>query len=86
MLLNVYSIFDIKAKVYGNPFYMSHNGEAQRAFGDLVKDQQSTVSKHPEDYQLFKLATFDNVSGKFTPINPVEFMAHATDYLPNEKS
>lgn len=81
MELKVFSIFDEKAKVFSNPFYMGHNGQALRAFSDLVQDKQSSIAKHPGDYKLYLLGTFNDVSGKFTSLNETEFLAHASDYI-----
>lgn len=63
MTLRIFSIFDSKAEVFSAPFFMATAGEAIRAFKDLVNDSQSTVSRHPGDYRLMCLGTFDNHSG-----------------------
>ncbi len=62
MKLIVYSIFDEKGKSYSRPFFMHHHGEALRAFQDLVMDQQSMISRHPEDYKLYVLGMFSDIS------------------------
>jgi len=80
MLLNVYSIIDEKAKCYSAPFVMPHNGQALRAFGDLVQDKTSAIAKHPGDYRLYKLATWDDHSGQFSSSKP-EFLAAAIDFI-----
>lgn len=80
MVLKVFSIFDEKGVVFGQPFYMLHNGEALRAFADLVADPQTTVNKHPDDYKLYLLGEFDNFSGKFESLRTPEFIAHGSDY------
>jgi len=80
MKLNVYSIRDIKAEIYGNPFYMSQDGQALRAFGDLVGDEKTSISKHPEDYQLFKLAEYDDVSGKHIALDAPKYMSQGSDW------
>lgn len=81
MLLNVYSIFDVKAKIYSNPFFMSHNGQALRAFSDLVTDSKSMINKHPTDYMLYRLAEFDDNAGIFTALKNPEFLANAVDFV-----
>lgn len=70
MKLNVYSIYDVKAGVYQRPFYAGADGEATRAFSDLVTDGEHPVGKHPEDYSLFRLGVFDDNNGKFQPEAP----------------
>lgn len=81
MKLNVYSIFDVKAQCYSNPFFMPHNGQALRAFSDLVCDEKSSINKHPEDYILYRLAEYDDVSGVFVGLKGPEFIANAVDFI-----
>jgi len=80
MLLNVYSIRDIKAETYGSPFYLSQDGQALRAFGDLVGDEKTSIHKHPEDYQLFKLGTYDDNSGRHTALDVPKYMSQGVDW------
>ena len=61
--MKMYSVYDSKAQAYGLPFHQRTNGEALRSFADLSNDNQSTVSKHPEDYTLFFLGEFDETTG-----------------------
>jgi len=84
MQLNVFSIFDKKAKCYSNPFFMPHQGQALRAFADLVADKNSAIAKHPEDYSLNKLAEYNDVAGTFVPLTP-EWIANAVDFVENIK-
>lgn len=79
MTTNAYSIFDEKAVAYGVPFFMASNGLAIRAFADLVDDNRSSVNKHPGDYRLYKIGTYNDVTGVLTSIIP-EFISHALDF------
>lgn len=65
----IFSIFDKKAVAYLSPFYFPQKGQALRAFEDSVNDPQSVFNKHPEDYALFELGTFDDMSGIITSKN-----------------
>jgi len=84
MKLQVYSVFDIVAKVFSQPFYMASTGQALRGFGDEVNNPNSMLSKHPGDFKLFKLAEFDDNTGKFISIEP-EFLCNAVDFVPPKK-
>ncbi len=77
----VYSVFDIKGKCYTKPFFMVHNGEALRLFGDAVNDEKTTLNKHPEDYQLFLIGTFDDNSGQLKSKSNPEFLSNAVDFV-----
>lgn len=81
MIRNVYSVYDIKAELYGVPFFMHTNGEAVRAFKRLVSDPQSLPSTAPGDFQLMHLGTFNDSTGQFSgnerPVN----LGFGTDYV-----
>lgn len=65
MTLLIFSIHDVKAELFGPPFFMSTPAEALRAFVDLADDPNTTIGKHPGDYRLVRLGTYDNISGIF---------------------
>lgn len=65
MIFKVFTVYDSKAGAYLSPFMFSSKGEALRAFVDAVNDEKSLFYKHPEDYTLFEIATFDNISAKY---------------------
>ena len=81
MTRKVFSVFDSVAKVYGMPFVFVHEGEAMRWLNDMVRDDRSLLSKHPEDYKLYRLGTFDDIAGKFNIQEP-EFLCNAVDFVP----
>ena len=55
MIVKVFSIFDDKAQIFANPFFMPHTGMATRAFSGLVNDGQSNVAKYPSDFKLYQI-------------------------------
>lgn len=61
----VFCIFDSKIGAYQMPFHMPTVGAALRAWDEIVNDQSGRVGKHPEDYTLFEVATFDPESGRY---------------------
>jgi hypothetical protein len=66
--LNVYSIYDAKAKFYGVPFYFETDELAIRVFGDAVNadPEKSEMAKHPFDFMLFRIGVYDKVDGTIT--------------------
>ncbi len=68
MLLRAFTVYDSKVDAYLRPFFLQTPAEAIRSFKDTVNDQQSTISKHPEDYTLFEIGTFDESTGVLEPI------------------
>ena len=81
MELKVFSIRDEKSKVFSRPFFAVSNGIAIRDFSDLALDQQSTVSKHPGDFKLYLVASFDDYSGAFVSCPQPEFLCCASDFI-----
>ena len=63
MKLKAFSIYDTATKVFNRPFYQHTKGQAIRSFTDLVNDDQTEISKHPSDYALFLLGTFEDDTG-----------------------
>ncbi|AXH72209.1 MAG: nonstructural protein [Microviridae sp.] len=64
MVMKIFSIYDVKAELYNQPFFMPARGQALREFADLVNDSQSRISKHPADYKLVCIGSFDDVTGE----------------------
>jgi len=56
----MFSIFDVKAQAYLPPFVLPSEAMAIRVFGDCVNSNDHQFAKHPGDYTLFKLGTFDD--------------------------
>lgn len=74
MLYQVLSIYDSKPRYYCKPFYATTVEEALRSFVDIVNDPTSAYFKHPEDYTIFHLGTFDALTAKYTPLEtPVSY-------------
>lgn len=71
MKTRVFSIFDAKAAVFGVPFFVHNDAMAVRLFSDLVNDPKSMVARHPEDYSLYFVGTFEDdtalITGEVTP-------------------
>lgn len=86
MILKVYSVFDSKMEAYMQPFFMQARGQAIRAFVDTATDDSTTIGKHPSDYTLFEIGSFDDQTCKFdlsvTPVSlgvALEFLKQDND-------
>ena len=64
MELQICSIRDSKAEAHLNPMFFQSTPQAVRSFSDAVNDPQTDFSKHPEDYMLFHLGSFDPRTGR----------------------
>lgn len=67
MKYSVCSVLDIVSQQYGRPFFTLNEGSAIRGFTDEVNqpNESSVLYKHPNDFQLFVLGTFDDSNCKF---------------------
>lgn len=61
MRLVIMCVRDIKAGAFGNPFFVSSVGQAERSFSDEINRvaEDNTMYKHPEDFELFELGSFE---------------------------
>lgn len=68
MITKAFSVFDSKSEVYGAPYFNQHPGVAVRVFTDLVNDPNTVIAKHPEDFTLFEVGSFDDSKGVMLPL------------------
>lgn len=66
---HIYSLRDSKAEAYLPPFFLDSKGLALRTIGDAVNrpQQANPVADHPEDFALFFLGLFDELTGAIVP-------------------
>lgn len=74
----VFSIFDTKAGIYASPFFMLNQAMAMRGFADMAKSPDANVSKHPEDYVLYKIGEYDDETAELKATLPPENLGHAS--------
>ena len=77
----MFSVYDLKAQAFLQPFFSVHAGSAIRAFEDAVGDSASPIGKHPSDYQLFELGYFDDHSGELRGISPMKLLVAGGDLV-----
>ena len=70
MKLNIYAIYDSQAKAFTQPFFLHTDGMAVRAFQQNINQEESTLSKSPQDYTLFRIAEFDDSDGNIKAVSP----------------
>lgn len=64
MIFRMYSVYDSKAELYMQPFFMHTKGHAHRAWEDTVNDPKTQFNQHPSDFTLFEIGTFDDLTCK----------------------
>lgn len=63
MVHKMFTIFDQKAKAWLPPFFLPQEGVAIRTFADCVNSPDHNFGRHPEDYSLFCIGSFDDAAG-----------------------
>ena len=80
MNLNLYSVYDTAAAVYSRPFAATSDPAAIRTFCDIASDATHDIGKHPEDYTLMRLGTFDDNDGTIRPEDPTRLITGLEAY------
>jgi hypothetical protein len=72
LMLKIFACYDKKSQAYTTPNFFTHAGQCLRALEDLVneKNPNSMISSHPEDFSIWHLGEFDEISGEITPVKP----------------
>lgn len=65
--MTVVAVRDTRIEAFMQPTTVIHPGAAIRGFQDEANraDQQNTLWTHPEDFELWQLATFNEETGEF---------------------
>ena len=59
----IYAIFDNKAKAYMAPFTTVNAETAIRTFREHANNPETVFARHPNDFCLFEIGTFDDQTG-----------------------
>lgn len=81
MKLTMFSILDGKSGIYNQPFSAVSTGVALRMFTDLVNDPKTAIARHPEDYTICELGTFDDTTGTFDGLVSPRPLGNAAAYI-----
>lgn len=73
--LRIYCIYDARAEAHLTPFFYANDSMANRAFSNIIKDDNHPFSKTPEDYDLVVVGEFDSSTGGITPVQPTVICA-----------
>ena len=85
MKLNAYTIYDVASGIYMRPFFSQADGQAIRGFKDIATDADHEVGKHPEDYTLYRIGTYNDTTGKLEGENP-EKLATGLEMVSQDRS
>jgi len=79
MKLQAMAVYDEKASLFGHPFFSVTVGQGVRVFTDYVRDPQSSIHKHPEDFKLYCIGQYDDEAGELVAEMPPRFIVTAQE-------
>lgn len=65
MKVRVFSVLDAKVGAFAQPWFSATLGSGIRAFVEAARDPNTTLAKHPADFELWQLGEFDDSTGEF---------------------
>lgn len=81
MLVRMYAIYDSKAQAYNQPFFCANNAVAFRNLEKACRNPESPFAQFPADFNLFCLASFEDVSGKIEPFHAPENLGNFLQFI-----
>ena len=62
--MRIFTVYDSKAAIYGQPFYAVTDGIALRMFSDAVNNHSpdNALNRYPEDFTLYYIGEFDDAT------------------------
>jgi hypothetical protein len=80
MIQIILSVKDTAAQAFGRPMFVPTAALAVRSFRDEVNrsDANNEMFKHPDDFELYELGSFDDSTGLIEPMSP-RLVARAKD-------
>lgn len=73
----IFTTFDRASGAYSPPFIAPAAGVAVRSFRDAILDVDSKtdLSRHPDDFDLFEIGTFNSSTCKLVPYEEPQLIA-----------
>lgn len=81
MIDKLVAVFDVKLKLFMSPFLARNIAAGLRQFSDMCNAPNSQLGKHPEDFVLYELGTFDIENGILSPATPIHVIGKALDFV-----
>jgi hypothetical protein len=67
MIMTMCAVRDSASGCFMRPFFVTSEGQAMRTFQDEVNRsaEENTMFHHPDDFELFVIGTYDDLSASF---------------------
>jgi len=77
--MKIYSLLDMKARVYGTPQFLENDEVAKRAFILMVREGETLPAKCPEDFVLVMVGEWDDEDGEIRPAEDSQVVIRGID-------
>lgn len=64
MILEMFTIYDVKARVYQTPKFALNEAMAKRNFEIHLTEENTIFTKFPDDFQIFHIGSYDDDTGE----------------------
>lgn len=82
----VVSVRDLASGAYSRPVFVAARGQAVRSFSDELSRPDSELARHPDDFELYALAMFEDAHGAFLALeNGPELIVRGRDLVSQKK-
>ena len=78
-IVQMYAVYDRVAEIYMPAFSCENHSKAMQGFADAVNDPRGVIIKHPSEYDLYFMSTFNQRTGETK--NYIQFLANAKELL-----
>lgn len=87
MVMVMCTVRDAKMDMYSRPMFFHTEAAAVRSFNDEVNRSadDNPYNKHPEDYAMYAVGTFDDATGKGVFYDPPKMLIHADQCIMGDK-
>jgi len=68
--LIAFSAEDLKTASYLAPFFCAHAGQALRQWEEFLNDPRTIFGRHPMDFRLVEIGSFDDQTGVLDACKP----------------
>lgn len=84
-MTKIFAVYDNKAEAFMQPFFAETVGLALRAFQQNTENPDSVLYKYPNDFVLYEIGTFDDITGSLNNYEQNKNLGMAIEYHPNKE-
>lgn len=70
MKMQIFSIYDMVAKVFSQPIFAANKEVMARNVAIWLQDEKSYISQSPSDYSLYHIGEYDDENALLVPVLP----------------